>query len=302
MTAAPADPAAPEDPGTPPAGPGDTGDLDLGPVQQTLLVPLWARAAETTSRLSILDDPGAVRVAAALGDRFGHFNKFALRSRIGIALRTLQFDDWLRDWLAANHGGTVADVGVGLNTRFERCDDGRARWLEVDLPDSMAVRERFFAEGIFEADPRRETLAGSVLDGEWLDRLTDLPAPYFVCIEGVLMYLPEADVRRLIDTLGERLPGATLCFDALTPDGVATQSSHDTLKHFEARFDWGVEDVKSVADWRPGLTCEDAVTLKEIAVRNVHRMPWMLKLIGLGMSTVKRRAVKAYWLAKFELG
>ncbi len=273
------------------------GELDLGPVQQTLLVPLWARAAETRSRLSILSDPRAVEIADALGDRFGHFNKFALRSRIGIALRTLQFDDWLRAFLTENPGGTVADVGVGLNTRFERCDDGKSHWLEVDLPDSMAVRRRYFAE-----TDRRSMMAGSVLEPDWIERLLDLPAPYFVCIEGVLMYLPEEGVRRVIDMLGERLPGATLTFDALTPDGVATQSTHDTLKHFEARFDWGVEDVRSLEDWRPGLTCEDAVTLKEIAVRNVHRMPWMLKLIGLGMSTVKRRAVKAYWLAKFRTG
>ena len=286
-----ADPAPQNRPGD------DPGELDLGPVQQTLLVPLWARAAETRSRWSILSDPRAVEIADALGDRFGTFNKFALRSRIGIALRTLQFDDWLKEFLRDQPDGTVADVGVGLNTRFERCDNGSARWLEVDLPDSMAVRRRYFAE-----TDRRAMLAGSVLDGEWIDRLLDLPGPYFVCIEGVLMYLPESDVRRVIDMLGERLPGATLTFDALTPDGVATQSTHDTLKHFEARFDWGVEDVRTVADWRPGLECRDAVTLKEIAVRNVDRMPWMLKLIGLGMSTVKRRAVKAYWLANFEVG
>ena len=293
---------APETTAPPDSPVADDADLALGDVQQTLLVPLWARAAETQSRLSILQDPKAVEIVAALGDRFGHFTKSALRSRIGIALRTLQFDDWLRDWLAANPGGTVADVGVGLNTRFERCDDGTSHFLEVDLPDSMAVRKRFFAEGVFEEHDRRTLLAGSVLDDEWIDRLLELPPPYCVIIEGVLMYLPEADVRRLVDRLGERLPGATLLLDALTPDGVATQSKHDTLKHFAARFDWGVEDVRTVADWRPGLSCEDAVTLKEIAVRNVDRMPWMLKLIGLGMSTVRRRAVKAYWLAKFGVG
>jgi len=274
----------------------ESGELALGAVQQTLLVPLWARAAETRSRLSILSDPRAVEIVDSLGDRFGHFNRSALRSRIGIALRTLQFDDWLRAFLAENPGGTVADVGVGLNTRFERCDDETSHWLEIDLPDSMAVRRRYFAE-----TERRSMMAGSILEPDWIDRLLDLPAPYFVCIEGVLMYLPESDVRRVIDMLGERLPGATLTFDALTPDGVATQSKHDTLRHFEARFDWGVEDVRSLEGWRDGLTCDDAVTLKEIAVRNVHRMPWTLKLIGLGMSTVRRRAVRAYWLAKYRL-
>ena len=296
---------SPDAPGSPspPAAPPDAADaaadadLGLGPVQQTLLVPLWARAAETRSRLSILSDPRAVEIVDALGDRFSHFNRSALRSRIGIALRTLQFDDWLRAFLEEHPAGTVADVGVGLNTRFERCDNGRARFLEVDLPDSMAVRRRYFAE-----TDRRRMLAGSLLDDDWIDRLLDLPGPYFVCIEGVLMYLPEDEVRRVIDRLGERLPGATLTFDALTPDGVATQSRHDTLKHFAARFDWGVEDVRSLEGWRDGLTCEDAVTLKEIAVRNVYRMPWTLRLIGLGMSTVRRRAVKAYWLARFRLG
>ena len=297
MTAAPpADPLETASPGDSPGG------LDLGDVQQTLLVPLWCRAAETRSRYSILRDPAAVEIADRLrqthGDAFAHFNRRALQSRVGLALRTIQFDDWARGFLARHPGGTVAEVGVGLNTRMERvAPDGPSHWLELDLPDVMAVRKRFFAPS-----DRRTMLAGSVLEPDWVDRLLDLPPPYHVSIEGVLTYLPEADVRRLFDVLGERLAGAGLAFDALTPRGVAAQHRHDTLKHFDARFDWGVEDVRTVADWRPGLACEEAITLKEVAVRNVDRMPWLLKLVGLGMATFKRRSVRNYWLARFTLG
>ena len=272
---------------------------DLGAVQETLLVPLWARAAEHESRMSILSDPKAAEIVRSLDYDFTTFSRGAIRSRIGIALRTLQFDDWLRAFLAEHPAGTVVDVGCGLNTRFERCDNGTARWLEVDLPDTMTVRRRFFDE-----TDRRRMLPGSVLEEGWLDAAAELPGPYFFVLEGLLMYFDEPDVRRVLDRLGSRFPGERLAVDLLTPDGVATQGEHDTLKHFRARFTWGIGHPAGLtaADWRPAMQCLDAVTLKEIAVRNVHRMPWLLKLVGLAMSTFKRKAVNAYWLSLFKVG
>ena len=226
---------------------------DLGAVQETLLVPLWARAAEHESRTSILSDPKAAEIVRSLDYDFSRFSSGALRSRIGIALRTLQFDDWLRAFLAEHPAGTVVDVGCGLNTRFERCDNGTARWLEVDLPDTMAVRRRFFEES-----DRRRMLPGSVLEDAWLHAAADLPGPYFFVLEGLLMYFEEPEVRGVLDRLGTRFPGERLAVDRADP---RRRRDPERPRHaqakFEARFTWGI--AAPPRPGRGGLAAGDGV-------------------------------------------
>jgi O-methyltransferase involved in polyketide biosynthesis len=38
----------------------------------------------------------------------------------------------------------MVELGTGLNTRFERLDNGRVHWFDLDLPDVMALRRVFF--------------------------------------------------------------------------------------------------------------------------------------------------------------
>jgi O-methyltransferase involved in polyketide biosynthesis len=33
-------------------------------------------------------------------------------------------------------------MGCGLDNRFERVDNGKIRWFDVDLPGSIAVRKK----------------------------------------------------------------------------------------------------------------------------------------------------------------
>jgi hypothetical protein len=47
---------------------------------------------------------------------------------------------------------------------FQRCDDGRVQWLCVDLPDAIAVRERFL-----KPTDRCRHLALSAVDLSWMD-------------------------------------------------------------------------------------------------------------------------------------
>jgi O-methyltransferase involved in polyketide biosynthesis len=73
------------------------------------------------------------------------------------------FDGWVSDFLTAHPGGTVVELGTGLNTRFERVGTDQAHWIDLDLPDTIELRRRFFADS-----DRRRMLAASVLDQDWL--------------------------------------------------------------------------------------------------------------------------------------
>ena len=75
--------------------------------------------------------------------------------------------------------GLVTEIGTGLNTRFDRVDNGQVHWIDLDQPDTIELRRRFFTD-----TARRRMMAGSVLDEDWLDAVAAEPGPYFFAAEG----------------------------------------------------------------------------------------------------------------------
>jgi NADPH-dependent ferric siderophore reductase len=72
--------------------------------------------------------------------------------------------------MADHPAGTVVEVGAGLNTRFERLDNGTIHWVDLDLPDTMDLRRTFFSE-----TDRRRMVAASVADDSWCQTVLASP-------------------------------------------------------------------------------------------------------------------------------
>ncbi|MFF6883620.1 class I SAM-dependent methyltransferase [Streptomyces sp. NPDC012421] len=119
-------------------------------------------------------DPGGRR-----GAEDGRTDRLRLRevprpSLGGSVLRRAVFDGWVRRFLAEHPDGTVVELGAGLDTRSRRPDNGRARWFDLDLPDTAELRLRFLPDS-----ERTETVAASVLDTDWFERVAATGGPYF---------------------------------------------------------------------------------------------------------------------------
>ncbi|MGW3974603.1 class I SAM-dependent methyltransferase [Streptomyces ardesiacus] len=240
----------------------------LGTVQETLLIPLYARAAETRKEHALLRDPHAEEIVACLDYDFGRFD--GLPSLTGALLRTLLFDEWVADFLSAHPRGTVVEIGTGLNTRYERVDNGLARWFELDLPDVIALRRRFFTD-----TPRRTMVASSVTDEAWTAEVSaGGDGPCLFLAEAVLPYLDEADVHRVVDLLADRFPGSLLALDTAGPGFFDTQEQHDALSRVEARMRWYCPDAGSrLTHWRPGTETVASHTLTSLPPALLARLP-----------------------------
>ena len=271
--------------------------VELSKYQETLLMPLCARATQTKKRLGILRDPKAVEIVEALDYDFSKF-KNSPQTQVGCVLRTLQFDVWVNDFLSRHPSGTIIEVGAGLNSRFERTDNGQARYFELDLPEAMAIRKLFYAE-----NERRHQITGSVLDESWIPAVKASGGPYLIIIEGVLMYLTDADVRGLFTMIADELPGAYVGFDSLSLRAISAQHRLAAMRHFDATFTWGIDEVRSIESWGTGFVCLDSVNLRHIAIRNRHVIPVLVQMIAAAaMTTIRRSAVNDYWLSLFRLG
>jgi len=228
---------------------------ELGDVQQTLFVPLSARAAETRRKRPALRDPkaveilGSVDVDAVYTANWGGFI---------MVTRTLIFDWWVREFLSQHPAATVIELGTGLNTRFERVDNGQCHWIDLDLPDTIEVRRKFFADS-----DRRQMVAASLLDDEWHDLVAACPSPYFFVADGVLPYLEEAKITGTLRRVATRFPGSLIAFDTYSRQMYERQHATAARRGMAARWAWWCDDPRSLED----------LGLRVIDSRSVARPP-----------------------------
>jgi O-methyltransferase involved in polyketide biosynthesis len=183
---------------------------DLDGVAETALWTLWFRAVEARRTDGMLSDPVAVEILEKIDFPYeGRFGRLFPSQSLAMALRVLTFDGEVRRFLAEHPDGTVVALGEGLETQFWRVDNGSVRWLTVDLPESVALRRQ-----LVPANDRMRAFAGSALDPGWTERIEP---PVLITAQGLLMYLPPADVHALIAMCARHFPGGRFVFDAIPP-------------------------------------------------------------------------------------
>ena len=224
-------------------------------VSETLLIPLWARAVESMRHDAIVRDWKALDLLSSLDYDFSKF-KDAWTTQTGIAVRTKLFDDAVKAFLQQQPEAVLINLGAGLDTRFERIDNGRSRWYEVDLPEVIRIRHCFFEE-----TERRRFIARSITDFGWIDEVRLDDGSPLIIAEGLLMYFDECAVREVFAKLVERFPGAEMVLEVLTPLAVGMSRYDPCVSKVgagEVHFKWALRDCREIESWdgRIKLCCE----------------------------------------------
>jgi O-methyltransferase involved in polyketide biosynthesis len=186
--------------------------LNLEGVARTLLVPLACRAIESSRPDAIIHDPRAEEVYKALGGTPEFLMGMGGADMFVTAMRVRQFDRFARVFLTRNPGDLIVDIGCGLDTRFDRLDDGQLRWLGEDLPQVIELRR-----GLLPEADRCRTVPLSMLELSWLDEVPLTGKPVMFLAEGVFPYFRTAEVKPLLLEMAKRFPEGELVFDAATP-------------------------------------------------------------------------------------
>ena len=241
----------------------DSSHIDNIPdVSETMLSVLFSRAIESESKNPIINDPKSVKIARQLG-----YNNVTMKSKLPkrfaykaiamLALRTKLFDEIVIDFLARHPGAIIINIGCGLDTRFNRIDDGKVEWYDLDFPEVIEVKKTFFKE-----NDRYHLIGSSVLDYKWIENISkNKKQPILFIAEGVFQYLHEGEVKSLILKLQEMFPGCEVVCEvaALFLVNMMKRPFWRNMMQRKARFgqdtafNFGIKNSNDMESWNFGI-------------------------------------------------
>ncbi len=272
--------------------------IEKNTIQETLVIPLYARALCTRRFPHLFSDPLSVELLEELDYDFTTLERTSggLMQTFGAmeaAMRQSDLAFEVRDYLRDHPQAAVVNLGCGLDQTGRSCDNGQCRIYNVDLPGVMAVREALLPAG-----EREKNLAADLNDVSWFDAI-DTPAEdgavFFAA--GVFYYFRTKQVRALCAAMAERFPGGRLVFDAAGQAAVKlmlkTWVKQAGIRDVGAYF--SVQDAeKELAAWSDRLTVSSRgymlgyQPIRGPGIRPIHRLlariadgPMKLKIVRM---------------------
>lgn len=203
-------------------------------VAATGLLVAAMRAEESRRDDALFDDPFADRLAGADGRQLlAEATAETGQASAAIVVRTKLYDDAL---LRVSGVAQVVILAAGMDARAFRLPwpDG-ITVFEIDQPQVIAAKD----ERLVGERPRcRRVAVGADLAGDWTKALVaqgfDTSAPTVWTVEGLLQYLPAADVERLFARIdGLSAPGSALLYDVVGTALLRAPFSAATLAYME---------------------------------------------------------------------
>lgn len=219
--------------------------INLDGVQETMLIPLAIKASETTRNNPRIKDLKAVEIVNKLNLDISKYDKFM--SHEGVVSRTILFDNYTKKYVNIYPNATCISIGCGFDARFSRIDNGKLLWYDLDFPDVIEARKKFF-----EPHERIHLIDKSATDSNWTKDIQKSKHTIII-IEGVLMYFTEQEVKTLLNIIKTNFEHSIIIAELMPPFAVKGAKHHDTVKNMNATFKWGVESGKDVEALCEGL-------------------------------------------------
>jgi methyltransferase (TIGR00027 family) len=244
-----------------------TNSIALSDVAQTALLTFYCHVMESKKPHPILVDEKAVEVARQLNPLLANSPHQWLRNLamgkvkkelvVHINLRARRYDEYAVSFLREHPDGILVNIGCGMDSRFQRIDNGRVTCFDLDLPEMIMFKRQFYAE-----TDRYQFIPASVFDYAWMDQVLSLgKRPVLFMAEGVFMYLEKEKVKDLVLELQSRFPGSELVCEVVTK--FFTRKPWDKMVALKlnqqlgvgkgAAFTFGIKNSRELETWHPGI-------------------------------------------------
>ena len=229
--------------------------IEKNTVQETLIIPLYARKVCSELYPNLYRDETAVRLIDEIDYDFSEAEKKSrsLMQRFGsleVAMRQNDLAFEVRDYLRNHPKAAVVNLGCGLDSTGKSCDNGSCKMYNLDFPDVIAVRNELLPAG-----EREENIPCNLNDTAWFSEIDASNGAVFFA-SGVFYYFLTEQVKALVQSMANAFPGGVLVFDAANRTAVKmiakTWLKSAKIKDVDAYF--AVSDAqKEISPWNSRL-------------------------------------------------
>ena len=218
--------------------------IEKNTVQETLIIPLYARKVCSELYPNLYRDETAVRLIDEIDYDFSESEKKSrsLMQRFGsleVAVRQNVLAFEVRDYLKGHPNAAVINLGCGLDGTGRSC--GSCKIYNLDFPDVIAVRNELLPAG-----EREKNIPCDLNNTEWFRKIDASNGAVFFA-SGVFYYFLTEQVKALVQQMADAFPGSVLVFDAANRTAVKmiakTWLKSAKIKDVGAYF--AVSDAKS---------------------------------------------------------
>ncbi len=258
----------------------ETTNSTLNVVSETLLIPLYSRAMESLRPDAMLKDEKAVTLVTQTSLDFSRVKQIKMNGLLQTMriIFTREMDRYARDFINRHVDAVVFHIGCGLDSRFERVDNGKVEWYDLDLPEVIVLRRKFLGD----EHARYHLLACSVLNDAWLEKLKiHSNRPCLFLAETVFVYFTETQVRSLVLKLCDHFPGAELVFDGWRPFEVWTSNRYLSKTPYAGLMQWSFWNSNDIEGWGGGIRLLDEWNFFDQPEPRLNSYRWMAPLFRL---------------------
>jgi O-methyltransferase involved in polyketide biosynthesis len=244
----------------------ETIDININHVSETALLMVLCHSLDARSNNSILDDQSSINVLRILqhniGDSRSRIHKIINKEKIDkflasyICFRARHYDQEIRDYISMFPDATIVNIGCGLDQRFDRIDNGKIEFYDIDFPDIINIKKHFSTE-----TDRYHQISKSVFDFSWMGRIESDHVLFIA--EGVFMYCDESDIRRLFLEITNRFPDSEMHCEMYNSrwlkNPIAKVSEFQKRLQYgigeNANFKFGIRNGSDLEKWHAGIQC-----------------------------------------------
>ena len=208
-------------------------------VNKTLYIPLYGKAYVSRRGLFLRDESAERIWDAAAFPLKGKARSKWLAYHMG--MRAAVFDRWTARMLAEHPDAVVLHLGCGLDGRVSRVPHPGHLWYDVDFPEVICERRKYFAEG-----PEDRMAAADVRQKVWLTEISG-GGTAVVVMEGLSMYLQVEECRQLLRDLADRFASVHLLMDSYTVFGARATRDKNPINTVGVTQVYGLDDPQEMA-------------------------------------------------------
>lgn len=210
-------------------------------VNKTLYIPLYGKSYVSQKGMILHDTK-----AEEIWKKEGFVLKGKSKSKwlaYYMGMRSAVFDNWLQKQMTHHDEAMVLHIGCGMDSRVERVGCQNHCWYDVDFPEVIEERKRYYKE-----EGNYYMLGADIRNDSWLSQLPKKETT-IVVMEGVSMYLRLEELIHLLEQFKIHCGNVYMLMDCYTVFAAKASKYKNPINDVGVTTVYGIDNPKLLEEY-----------------------------------------------------